>query len=210
MAEPVAEPARRPSGIREARRAQIVAAARGIVAEQGLDALTFAALERGLGFSRGVVTWHFRNKDEVVCAVLDDAIAEVDGLALAAIRAEATCADRARAVIREMVHGWIGGNQAGRVLLPFWARVGTDPIAADRNAALFARYRAYSAELVRIGQRRGEFRADVDPDAAGGVFVALVLGIAGQALFDPSAEPEPWIVSAGDAVVRFLAPIGAP
>ncbi len=195
----------RDSAVRDLRRAQIVAAARAIVAREGLDGLTFAALERDLAFTRGVVTWHFRNKDEIVRAVLDDAIAEIDAAALAAIRAEATFADRARAVVREMVAGWLGAGGAGPVIVSFWGRLGVDPEARAVNAALYARYRGYAADLVRAGQARGELRADVDADAVGAVLVALVLGIALQALFEPGGVDVPRAVrAAGDAVVAHL------
>src|SRR5205814_9753674 len=52
--------------LRDLRRAQIVAAAREIVAGDGLESLTIGALEKRLGFSRGVITYHFRDKDEIV------------------------------------------------------------------------------------------------------------------------------------------------
>jgi AcrR family transcriptional regulator len=198
--------ARRESAVRDLRRAQIVAAARAIVAEHGLDGLTFAALEQALGFSRGVVTWHFRDKDEVVKAVLVDAIAEIDAAALGAIRAEASSADRARAVVREMVRGWLGPTGAGPALIAYWGRLGADPELASLNAALYARYRRSSAELVRRGQERGEFRADADPDALGAVLVALVLGVALQARFDPERfDLDAALTAAGDAAVRALA-----
>ena len=100
--------------VRDLRRQQVVAAARAIVAQQGLEALTFAALERELGYTRGVITWHFRNKDEIVAAVLHDAVEDIDRVALPAIVAEQTFADRARAagvavelrVWEGMVHDW--------------------------------------------------------------------------------------------------------
>lgn len=191
--------------VRDLRRSQIVVAARAIVAEEGLEALTFSALERRLAFTRGSITWHFRNKDAIVAAVLEDAVAEIDRAAIAAIRAEATLADRARAVVREMVLGYLGDSNAGQVLVSFWGRLRTDADAAEHNAALYARYRGYSSDLVRIGQERGEFRADADPEAVGALIVALVLGIALQALFDPRAiDVEAAVGAAGDAVVALL------
>jgi AcrR family transcriptional regulator len=197
-------PSREPATVRDLRRGQIVAAARTLVAELGLEALTFAALEQRLAFTRGTITWHFRNKDDIVRAVLEDAIDEIDRSALAAIRAEATLADRARAVVREMVRGWLGSD-AGQVLVSFWGRQGTDADAAELNAALYRRYRAYSADLVRIGQQRGEFRADADPEAIAAVFVALVHGIALQALFEDGAiDVDRAVAVAGDAVVALL------
>ena len=194
-----------PATVRELRRGQIVAAARAIVADEGLEALTFSALERRLSFTRGSITWHFRNKEAIVTAVLEDAVAEIDRAALAAIRSEATLADRARAVVREMVRGYLGDSNAGQVLVSFWSRLRTDVDASERNAALYARYRGYSVELVRIGQQRGEFRAEADPDAVAAVLVALVLGVALQALFDPGAiEVDAAVAAAGDAVVAYL------
>lgn len=194
-----------PSSVRDLRRAQILEAARRVVVEQGLEALTFAALEERLDFTRGVITWHFANKGEIVRAVLDEAIAAIDEAALPAIRSEATLADRARAVVREMVKGWLGADDAGQALVSFWGRLRGDPEVAALNAALFARYRGYSAELVRIGQQRGEFREDADPDVVGAVLVALVVGLSMQATFLPgSIDVEAASGAAGDAVVAYL------
>lgn len=195
---------REPATVRDLRRGQIVVAARAIVAELGLEALTFAALEERLAFTRGTITWHFRNKDDILRAVLEDAIDEVDRSALSTILAEATLVDRARAVVREMVRGWLGSD-AGQVLVSFWGRQGTDADAAELNAALYRKYRAYSAQLVKIGQERGEFRADADPEAMGVLMVALVHGIALQVMFEPGeVDVEKVVTLAGDAVVALL------
>lgn len=191
----------RDPAVRERRRGQIVDAARAIVARGGLDALTFSALEQELGFTRGVVTWHFRNKDEVVDALLEDAIGRLDAVATAAIRAEATFPERVRAVVREMVRGWLAGD-AGTVLVSQWGRA--DPRAADVNAALYRRYRAWSADLVRAGVAKGAFRTDVEPDAVGAVLVALVLGIVLQARWDPAVDVEAVVEAAQDAAEAWL------
>lgn len=195
---------REPATLRDLRRGQIVAAARTIVAEQGLEALTFVALEQRLSFTRGTITWHFRNKDEIVRAVLQDAVEEIDRAAVAAIRAETSLAARARAVVREMTRGWLSSD-AGIVVVSFWGRLGTDADSAELNAALYRRYRGYSSALVRIGQERGEFSPDIDADAMGVVIVGVVHGIALQALFEPGAvDVDRAIAAAGDAVVALL------
>jgi TetR/AcrR family acrAB operon transcriptional repressor len=195
---------REPSTVRDLRRGQIVSAARAIVAEQGLEALTFGALEQRLVFTRGAITWHFRNKDEIVRAVLQEVIEEIDRSALPAIRAEATLVERARAVIREMTRG-CQRSDAGQVLVSFWGRQGTDADAAELNAALYRRYRAYSSQLVRIGQERGEFRRDIDAEAMGVVMVGLVQGMALQGIFEKGAlDMDKAIETAADAVVALL------
>jgi AcrR family transcriptional regulator len=195
---------REPATLRDLRRGQIVAAARAIVAEQGLEALTFGALEQRLSFTRGAITWHFRNKDEIVHAVLEDAIEEIDRSALPAIRAGSTLVERARAVVREMTRGW-SSSDAGQVLVSFWGRQGTDADAAELNAALYRRYREYSAQLVRIGQERGEFQLEVDPEAMGIVMVGLVQGMALQGMFAKGAlDMDKAIETAADAIVALL------
>lgn len=192
--------------VRDLRRHQIVAAARALVAEQGLEALTFAALEQRLHFTRGVITWHFENKDAILRAVLEAAIADVDRAALAAIRAEAPLVERARAVVREMVHAWLGASDAVPVLISFWGRQGADPEAAALNAGLYARYRAWAAGLIREGQARGELRPGTDPEAAGAVLVSLVLGLTLQHRFAAGGlDLEAAVAAAGDAVVAWLA-----
>jgi len=113
--------------VRDFRRGQIVAAARRIVAEQGLDALTFGALEERLAFTRGVVTYHFASKDDLVRAVFASAIAEIDAAVIAQVEASASIEDKLRAILRANVRGFIERAEAGRVLLSFWGRLSSDP-----------------------------------------------------------------------------------
>jgi AcrR family transcriptional regulator len=171
--------------IRDLRRGQIVAEARAILAEEGLAALTIGTLEKRLPFSRGVITHHFANKEDIVEAVLDDALADIDAATRLDVAAGDSIEDKVRAVLRTKVRGFLAAVEAARVLLAFWGRLGTDPRSSERNAALFQRYRNQSARLLRDGQQQGIFRADLDVDAMAGLLVGQVLGIVLQSLFDP-------------------------
>ena len=177
------------TSLRELRRAEILAAARSIVAEEGLSALTFGALERRLAFTRGVITHHFTNKQAIVDGLLDGAVEEIDAATAAAVASAGPAPERIHAVLRGMVGGFLGHPEATRVLVAFWGRQGVDPRAASKNAALFRRYRTECAELLRAGQVRGEVRADLNVDATAAVVVGLVIGIAAQAFFEPDAVP---------------------
>ena len=188
--------------VRDLRRAQILAEARAIVAEEGLGALTFGTLERRLPFSRGVVTHHFRNKDEIVDAVLDEALADIDAATREDVAASATLRDMLRAVLRTKVHGFLEVVEAAQVLISFWSRLNTDPRARAHNAAMYRRYRHQSAKLLAEGQRQGVFRADLDVDGFAALLVAQVLGITLQALFEPGAiAVDRAIEAATDAVL---------
>lgn len=191
--------------LRDVRRAQIVRVARSIVAEEGLEALTFGALERRLEFTRGVVTYHFRNKDEIVRAVLEDAIADIERGALTAVKAAASPTAALHAVIGAMVGGFLGHTDAPQVLVSYWGQLRSDPGLAEVNAGLYRRWRGFCAELVARGVASGHFRADADAETTGALIVGQVIGIATQAIFEPGAVDVPRAVAqAADALVASL------
>ena len=95
------------SAVREVRRAQIITAARGVVARDGLSALTFSALEGELDFTRGVITYHFKNKGAIVDAVLQSALDEIDAATLAAVEAHGSPTERVAAAVRATIAGFI-------------------------------------------------------------------------------------------------------
>lgn len=189
---------------RDLRRAQIIAAARKLVADGGHGALTFGALERALGFTRGVITYHFENKDEIVLALLDDAIAEIDEATALSVQAEQDAGDKIRAAVGGMVRGFLSIEEAGRVLLSFWSRLKDDPRAAAKNAALYRRWRGRSRELIVHGQESGEL-GPCDVDAVAGLLVGIVIGIVTQTWFEPGiTDPDAMIDEATAALIARL------
>jgi AcrR family transcriptional regulator len=186
--------------LRDLRRAEIVAAAREIVAGNGLEALTIGALEKRLGFTRGVITYHFRDKDEIVEAVLASALKEIDAATHAEVAAGATPVDKIRAVLRANVHGFLEHREAGVILLSFWGRLGSDPRARKANARLYDVYRERTLSVLD----GGDF-AFVDSPSLAAVIVGLVIGIASQVYFEPgSIDPEGAINEATRCVVARL------
>ncbi len=193
-----------PATVRDLRRGQIIAAARAHDASGGLRALTIGALEKRLGFSRGVITYHFRDKDEIVDALLTSAIDEVDAATAAGYRAGATPAQKVEAVLRATVRGFLDHPEAGNVLLSFWGRILDEPRVRDANARLYATYRRRAARLLEEGIAAGAFRP-VPVDAAAAVLVGTVIGIVTQVHFDPgSIDPGAAVAEAARAAVALL------
>ena len=172
--------------VRDLRRSQIIAAARALVAERGIEALTFAALEGRLGFTRGVITYHFRDKDEIERAVLESAVVDIDEALRTALGASASYEERLRTIVRANVRGFVDRPEAGRVLLSFWARLSSDARIRALNAELYVKYRRGTQKLLEGGRRAGDF-VEVDLDAAAAFIVGAVLGIVLQWYFDPRA-----------------------
>ncbi len=192
--------------VRDLRRGQIIRAARRIVAERGLGALTFGTLERELAFTRGVITYHFEAKDEIVDAVLDDAIAEIDRATEEAVRAEPAAADKLVAAFSGMVRGFLARREAARVLISFWSRLSDDPRLAKKNAQLYATWRAKSAELVKHLKARGELPASCSPEGLATILVGLVLGVVTQVHFDETAIDAEAAIAEGALALKGLVP----
>src|SRR5690606_6870808 len=127
----------------------------------GPAALTFAALEQRLEFTRGVITYHFKDRGEIVDAVLQSALDEIDAATEGSVAGRLTSPDKVATAIRATIHGFLDHPEAARVLLAFWAQIPSDPRAAEVNARLYAAWRAQAARLIRRGQRDGAFAAAV-------------------------------------------------
>lgn len=64
------------------RRKQIIGAVRQIIARDGIEAVTIANIATELGTSRGVVVYHFDNKEEILREVLVSAMHDADRASL--------------------------------------------------------------------------------------------------------------------------------
>jgi AcrR family transcriptional regulator len=176
-----------PETLRELRRGQIVAVARKIVADEGLEALTIGSLEARLAFSRGVITYHFQNKDDIVHAVLESAIEEINTGIDAHLGANLSAEEKLRTMLKMYVRGFLEHVEATRILLSFWGRISSDKRARKANANLYAAYRKGMAQLVESGKSSGEFAGDVHVDAVAAALVGVIVGIAMQSYFEKGA-----------------------
>jgi AcrR family transcriptional regulator len=188
------------SSLHEFRRGEIVAAAREIVAGSGLEALTIGALEKRLGFTRGVITYHFDDKDEIVEAVFASALGEIEAATQTEAPEAATAIDRVRALLRAYLQSFVDHREAGTILLSFSGRLGSDPKARKATARLHEMCRERALSVLDSG----DFQF-VDSLSLATVIVGLVLGIASQVYVDPgTADPEGALNEAMRCVVARL------
>jgi AcrR family transcriptional regulator len=99
---PADEPAR--TFIETARRTQIVTAAIDVIAEAGYAGASFARIAERLGISRGLISYHFAGKDDLIRQVVRQAAEEAKAYIRPRILAESTGPG--------MVRAYIGSNLA--------------------------------------------------------------------------------------------------
>src|SRR5262249_3475617 len=172
-----------PETLRELRRGQIVAVARKIVADEGLENLTIGSLEARLAFSRGVITYHFQNKEDIVHAVLESAIEEINAGIDAQVGAQPAAEEKLRTSLRRDGRGFLQHVEATRILLSFQGRISSDKRARKANASLYAAYRGGITQVLEAGKAAGDFAADAPVEAISASLVGVVIGIAMQSYF---------------------------
>lgn len=175
--------------LRDRRRTEIIDAARALVAEGGIEALTFGKLEKRLSFTRGVITYHFVNKDDIVTAVLHSAVEEIDVATLLDVARSATLHEQVSAVLNSKVQGFLNHPEATRILLAFWARPASDERSRAVNQRLFRTYRKQTKVLVEASG------ADLDVDAMSAFIVGTVVGVVTQVQLDPERVDAQSVVS---------------
>jgi AcrR family transcriptional regulator len=180
----------------QARRAQILAATIGVIADEGYPQASFARIaERAELSSTRLISYHFASKDELMGAVVAQVLTEIGGDVGARVAAQSTAAGRLQAYIEGVVDYTAGHRSKMRALLQmvlsggFPARTGADDAVPGHVEA-----------ILRQGQAAGEFR-DFDPRV-----MALAVQRAVEALpFALEAEPDLDCAAFGRELVTLFA-----
>ena len=160
----------------DARRMQILKSAMHCFARQGFHRTTMQDIVRASQLSPGAIYRYFRSKDEIV---------------------EALAAKRLAREIERITA--VGGESSGGRVIPDLLRVFFEPLAADKKERVNRRVviqvwaeslrsprilravrknmnslRALLARIISRGQRSGELRPDLDPDAVARVMIGLL------------------------------------
>lgn len=189
----------------EARRAELLAATYRVIARDGIEAATVRRISREAGYSTGVLTHYFQNKEDVLRtalqAVVSDTNARVEsGAALAHGLAALRCAALAELPLDDE------RRRACEVRLGFWARAAADESFGGEQRARYFQLRRTFSRLFEAASESGELRPDLDFEAEAERLVAVCEGIGVQALFDGYRWTPEKQAAAIDAHLSALAP----
>ena len=163
----------------------LLQAASQLIVEGGLDSLTFAAIGERAGYSRGLLTARFGNKDGLIEALLEHIVSNWSHDDIAP--------DPSDDSGREAVIGLLGAitaqadrDPAGlRVLYALMFEAGSDQLLRVRFAEFHEAMRADFETMIRRGKRDGSIDSKVSPRREAVLIVAGLRGIAYQWQLDP-------------------------
>jgi AcrR family transcriptional regulator len=182
-----------PPRLTRQRRQQIIEAATLVIAERGLCETRVADIGARAGVSAALVLYYFGSKDHLLTEALTFA---EDRFYLETFH-ELARLERARDRLVRLIDlsfppaGATGDTRSDWVLwFELWSRALRDPEVARKREALDRRWRDTIADVVREGQRLGEF-ADVDPETFALRLASLLDGLAIQVVLgDPACPPQ--------------------
>lgn len=177
---------------REERRAEVVAMAFELVADKGVEALTFREIAAAAGCSTSIVSHYFGNKNELLFSVYQVANQRATERLQATHQTGAplpACFETILPTTEEARRNW-------RVWLAFWARAHLDPVYyEERRRAAQASLTLYRA---MIAERLGASEDDAHVDLAARRLIAAIAGIGLEACF----APDDWTPARVVAVLR--------
>ena len=192
----------------DARREQILQAAYTVALRAGIDGVRVRAVAAEAGLSHGLVIFYFKQKDQLIAALLDRVLATAARLRVPEDVAHLPlAADRLRTLLRLELERLARDPQEFRLFLEYWALGTRQPSIRAKIAAALGRYRG----ALRTAAE-GVLRADpadpagVTPDDFATVAISLISGCAMQAMIDPDALD---IGTYTSAVKRIIAPLAA-
>ncbi len=150
----------RPIGDREAKSAELIEAARYVIAREGYAGASLRKVAARAGCSTGAVTYYFANKEAMVATVAEALFDEFDGW----LSDQPSSIDM-RAIFDRMID-WTASRRgdAWLVALQRLVRAASDhPIAAVFQKR-YAQFRRKLAKLLESGQAQGVIRADIAAD----------------------------------------------
>jgi TetR/AcrR family transcriptional regulator, transcriptional repressor of aconitase len=177
---------------RDARRDQILAAARRCFLRDGFHATSMQDLFAEAGLSAGAVYGYFASKDDVIVA-----IAEENVRVFVAMIRDVASAEPGRSMgtvladILTMVRARDAEDGLAGLAVLTWSESLRNPLLASRFADLFAEIREDLTEIARKNQKAGNLPREVSAEALAGAFLSVVPGFIMQlATLGPAAVEE--------------------
>jgi TetR/AcrR family transcriptional regulator, transcriptional repressor of aconitase len=191
---------------REARREQILEAARACLQEHGLEAVSMEMVIARSGLSTGAVYGYFKGKDQIISAVVTDGTAAM-GRQLAPVLKNPDppplpqFVEQLLATISDFGRDKPGGIDRLLIALHGWSHSQSDPGLQEITRAAYRGQRDLFAETVRRWQAAGQFDPGADPDGVAQLLQSIILGFVAQRALAGDADVQAH-ASALDALAR--------
>lgn len=160
----------------ETRRAEIVAGALGVAAEQGVKAATTQAIANRVGIAQSTIFRHFKNRDEIFCAAIEEIGANMLQTLEPCFSGAAPADARLRDLIRTQLNYVNKNRSLPRILFSDSLHI-ESPQLKQNVQRVMRNYTDRIALLLREGIESGCFDGRFDPDTTARHLAMLIQGL---------------------------------
>jgi len=176
----------RPSFIEEARRRQIVDTAIKTIATHGYSGTSLAEIAREAGISKGVISYHFEGKGELIEEILSRLMREPAEFIKQRVDAETRTQKKLAAYIDANFEFAKGHRDYLLALVDLWGRRDSTSGSNRFDSEAYEPSRRYLSRILEAGSRAGEV-GSVPAKTMASVTQAAIDGVLLQWAFDPNA-----------------------
>ena len=176
----------KPSFIEEARRRQIVDTAIRTIATRGFSQTSLAEIARDAGISKGVISYHFEGKRELVEAILSRLLREPAEFIKERVDACDRPLDKLRAYIQANFEHMKSNRSHYVALVDLWGIRTSSDKHHHFDAEAYLPSRGYLSRIIENGQKRGDLKAAPLKTMAS-VIQASIDGVMLQWVYDADA-----------------------
>ncbi|TKC99442.1 TetR/AcrR family transcriptional regulator [Polyangium fumosum] len=145
--------------IEEARRAQIIECTIAVLASHGYAHASLATIAERAGISKGVISYYFEGKEDLIAQVHAETMTLVTKLVLPAVMKEASASDKLRVYIEGSISFVETHAAHATALLEIWNGLRTPEGRPAFDARAHEPGLEFLEGIMRQGQKEGEFRA---------------------------------------------------
>jgi len=177
---------RKPSFIEGARRRQIVDTAIGIIATRGYSRTSLAEIAREAGISKGVISYHFKGKGELVEEILSHLMREPADFIKKRVDACDSALEKLQAYVTANFEYVTTHRNQLMALVDLWGRRDWSEGRNRFDAEAYEPSRRYLSRILEAGQQDGELR-EVRRMTIASVVQAAIDGVMLQWVFAPDS-----------------------
>ena len=172
------------------RREQILAAAERLLASKGWARTTFADICKEAGISNGVLTYHFKDKDEILLAVLENVSRTSNDRFFSLLQEQISWPGKLDLIVRSNLASTDKEREMSILNLHLLSLAAQRPEIAQRLRQMYASSMQHAQVEIAQGIEQGQVKRH-DPAAVAAVLQMLVIGMSfGSLMLDLTVPTE--------------------
>ena len=186
------------------RREQIIAAAERLLARNGWSGITFADICKEAGISNGVLTYHFKDKDEILLAVLENVSRTSQEHFFSSLQEQTSWPDKLEMIVRSSFPGTEEQREMSLLNLHLLSLAAQRPELAQRLRRTYASTMQRAQMEIERGIEQEQIKRR-DPAAVATIMQMLIIGISfGSLMLDFTVPTEQLVDEVLTLLHRYL------